>query len=230
MGLEFLNNLKENLSKNETISNITDGIQEFITEVTEEFNNNTINSKLDIVSKITSERKASLASENSIMKARDEILKEYAKNTREEGDLYFIFNKIKETDDYRVIQMGENTDKTITVNSKELPKNSELNQVMRLKNGKFEIDTKGTEIVQDTIYKKAEEILERQDKKLQDYRKEGHVYTVTEDKNNRIFLWDTTSKPDFEIEEINFPIELLNEAKEGSKFIYKNGNYEKLNE
>lgn len=229
MGLEFLNNLKENLSRNEIISNITDGIQEFITEVTEEFNNN-INSKLDIVSKITSERKASLASENSIMKARDESLKEYAKNTREEGDLYFIFNKIKETDDYRVIQMGENTDKTITVNSKELPKNSELNQVMRLKNGKFEIDTKGTEIVQDTIYKKAKEILDRQDKKLQDYRKEGHVYIVTEDKNNRIFLWDTTSKPDFEIEEINFPIELLNEAKEGSKFIYKKGNYEKLNE
>lgn len=230
MGLEFLNNLKESLSKNETMSNITDGIQEFITEVTEEFNNNTLNSQLDIVAKITSERKVSIASENSIMKARDEILKEYAKSTKEEGDLYFIFNKVKGTEDYRVIQMGENTDKTITVNSKELPQNSELNQVMRLKNGKFEIDTKGTEIVQDTIYKKAEEIIERQDKKLQEYRKEGHVYTVTEDKNNRIFLWDTTAKPNFEIEEINFPKELLNEAKEGSKFIYKNGNYEKLNE
>ena len=89
MGLEFLNNLKENLSRNETISNITDGIQEFITEVTEEFNNN-INSKLDIVSKITSERKVSLASENSIMKARDEILKEYAKSTRKKA-IYTLF-------------------------------------------------------------------------------------------------------------------------------------------
>ena len=164
------------------------------------------------------------------MKARDEILKEYAKNTTEEGDLYFIFNKVKGTDDYRVIQMGENIDKTITVNSKDLPQNSNLNQVMRLKDGKFELDTVGTEKVQDKIYEKAEEILDRQDKKLQDYRKDGHIYVVTEDKNNRIFLWDTTAKPDFEIEEVNFPENLLNEAKEGNKFIYKNGEYEKISE
>ena len=229
MGLEFVNNLKKNLSKKETLSNIADGIQDFITEVAERLNDNN-NNELDIVSIITSEKKASLTSENSIMKARDEILKEYAKNTTEEGDLYFIFNKVKGTDDYRVIQMGENIDKTITVNSKDLPQNSNLNQVMRLKDGKFELDTVGTEKVQDKIYEKAEEILDRQDKKLQDYRKDGHIYVVTEDKNNRIFLWDTTAKPDFEIEEINFPKELLNEAKEGSKFIYKKGNYEKLNE
>ena len=229
MGLEFLNNLKENLSKNETLSNIADGIQDFITEVAERLNDSN-NKELDIVSIITSEKKASLTSENSIMKARDEILKEYAKNTTEEGDLYFIFNKVKGTDDYRVIQMGENIDKTITVNSKDLPQNSNLNQVMRLKDGKFELDTVGTEKVQDKIYEKAEEILDRQDKKLQDYRKDGHIYVVTEDKNNRIFLWDTTAKPDFEIEEVNFPENLLNEAKEGNKFIYKNGEYEKISE
>ena len=229
MGLEFVNNLKKNLSKKETLSNIADGIQDFITEVAERLNDNNTN-ELDIVSIITSEKKASLTSENSIMKARDEILKEYAKNTTEEGDLYFIFNKVKGTDDYRVIQMGENIDITITVNSKDLPQNSNLNQVMRLKDGKFELDTVGTEKVQEKKKKKAEEILDRQDKKLQDYRKDGHIYVVTEDKNNRIFLWDTTAKPDFEIEEINFPKELLNEAKEGSKFIYKKGNYEKLNE
>ena len=229
MGKEFLNNLKKNLSKNETLSNIADGIQDFITEVAERLNDNN-NNELDIVSIITSEKKASLTSENSIMKARDEILKEYAKNTTEEGDLYFIFNKVKGTDDYRVIQMGENIDKTITVNSKDLPQNSNLNQVMRLKDGKFELDTVGTEKVQDKIYEKAEEILDRQDKKLQDYRKDGHIYVVTEDKNNRIFLWDTTAKPDFEIEEVNFPENLLNEAKEGNKFIYKNGEYEKISE
>lgn len=229
MGLEFLNNLKESLSKNETLSNITDGIKDFIEEVAERLNDNN-KSELDIVSKITSEKKTSLTSENSIMKARDETLKEYAKNTTAEGDLYFTFNKVKGTDDYRVIQMGENIDKTITVNSKELPQNSKLNQVMRLKNGKFELDTIGTEKVQNEIYKKAEEIIDRQDKKLQEYRKEGHIYVVTEDKNNRIFLWDTTSKPDFEIEEVNFPENLLNQAKEGNKFIYKNGEYEKVAE
>ena len=227
MSLDFFNNLKENLSNNEVISNITEGIQDFLTEVSDRLNDNE-NNNLDIVSEITTARTTSLSSENSIMKARDEILREYAKNTTDKGDLYFIFNKIKDSDDYRVIQMGEDIDTTLKVNINELPEGSGLNQVMRLKNGKFELDEIGTENVLNKIYIKAEEILDRQDRKLQEYRKDGHIYVVTEDINNRIFLWDTTSKPDFEIEEVNFPRQLLNEAKEGNKFIYKNGEYERI--
>lgn len=227
MSLDFFNNLKENLSNNEVISNITEGIQDFLTEVSDRLNSNE-NNNLDIVSEITTARTTSLSSENSIMKARDEILREYAKNTTDKGDLYFIFNKIKDSDDYRVIQMGEDIDTTLKVNINELPEGSGLNQVMRLKNGKFELDEIGTENVLNKIYIKAEEILDRQDRKLQEYRKDGHIYVVTEDINNRIFLWDTTSKPDFEIEEVNFPRQLLNEAKEGNKFIYKNGEYERI--
>lgn len=227
MSLDFFNNLKENLSNNEVISNITEGIQDFLTEVSDRLNDNE-NNNLDIVSEITTARTTSLSSENSIMKARDEILREYAKNTTDKGDLYFIFNKIKDSDDYRVIQMGKDIDTTLKVNVNELPEGSGLNQVMRLKDGKFELDEIGTENVLNKIYKKAEEILDRQDRELQEYRKEGHIYVVTEDINNRIFLWDTTSKPDFEIEEVNFPRQLLNEAKEGNKFIYKNGEYERI--
>lgn len=227
MSLDFFNNLKENLSNNEVISNITEGIQDFLTEVSDRLNDNE-NNNLDIVSEITTARTTSLSSENSIMKARDEILREYAKNTTDKGDLYFIFNKIKDSDDYRVIQMGEDIDTTLKVNVNELPEGSGLNQVMRLKDGIFELDEIGTENVLNKIYKKAEEILDRQDRELQEYRKEGHIYVVTEDINNRIFLWDTTSKPDFEIEEVNFPRQLLNEAKEGNKFIYKNGEYERI--
>ena len=227
MSLDFFNNLKENLSNNEVISNITEGIQDFLTEVSDRLNDNE-NNNLDIVSEITTARTTSLSSENSIMKARDEILREYAKNTTDKGDLYFIFNKIKDSDDYRVIQMGKDIDTTLKVNVNELPEGSGLNQVMRLKDGKFELDEIGTENVLNKIYKKAEEILDTQDRELQEYRKEGHIYVVTEDINNRIFLWDTTSKPDFEIEEVNFPRQLLNEAKEGNKFIYKNGEYERI--
>ena len=204
MSLDFFNNLKENLSNNEVISNITEGIQDFLTEVSDRLNDNE-NNNLDIVSEITTARTTSLSSENSIMKARDEILREYAKNTTDKGDLYFIFNKIKDSDDYRVIQMGKDIYTTLKVNVNELPEGSGLNQVMRLKDGIFELDEIGTENVLNKIYIKAEEILDRQDRKLQEYRKDGHIYVVTEDINNRIFLWDTTSKPDFEIEEVNFP-------------------------
>ena len=71
----------------------------------------------------------------------------------------------------------------------------------------------------------AKTIIEEQNQKLADYRKDGHIYLVTEDTNNRIFLYDTTSKPEFEIEEIDFPEELRSVATEGKKFIFTNGSY-----
>lgn len=227
MALDFFNKLKENLSKNEILSNISDGINEFITDVADRLNDKN-SEEIDIVSKIISNRKTSIASETSIIQARDEILANYAQNTKEKGDLFFVFNKVKGTDEYRIIQMGENTNKTITVEKSKLPNDTKLNYVMRLENGKYTLDTEGTNEIINKIYKKAEEILNRQDEKLDEYRKEGHVYVVSEDINNRIFLWDTTDKPDFEIEEVNFPTELLSEAKEGNRFIYKNGKYEKI--
>lgn len=227
MALDFFNKLKENLSKNEILSNISDGINEFITDVADRLNDKNLE-EIDIVSKIISNRKTSIVSETSIIQARDEILANYAQNTKEKGDLFFVFNKVKGTDEYRIIQMGENTNKTITVEKSKLPNDTKLNYVMRLENGKYTLDTEGTNEIINKIYKKAEEILNRQDEKLDEYRKEGHVYVVSEDINNRIFLWDTTDKPDFEIEEVNFPTELLSEAKEGNKFIYKNGKYEKI--
>lgn len=65
----------------------------------------------------------------------------------------------------------------------------------------------------------------KQDEKLNEYRKEGHLYIVEEDINDRIFLWDITEKPQYTFEEVDFPKELLNEAKEGTVFQYKDGKY-----
>lgn len=222
MNLNFLNNLKENIEKNEALSNVIDEVGDFINEVAEKLGKN---NDLDIVSEITSERKSTMASENSIMKARDEILQEYANETREKGDLYFVFNKVKDSDDYRIIKFEQDKDSTIKISKDDLPNDVKLNSVLRIKDDKLVLDEKDTKQVIDSIKEKANEILDKQDGILNEYRKEGHIYQVTEDINNKIFLWDTTAKPDFEIEEINFPTELLDKAKEGNKFIYENGTY-----
>ena len=58
------------------------------------------------------------------------------------------------------------------------------------------------------------------------YRKEGHLYFVTEDRNNEIYLWDFTDKPKHEFKEIVSSEELLSIAKEGAMLQYKNGKYE----
>ena len=61
---------------------------------------------------------------------------------------------------------------------------------------------------------------------LEDYRKEGHLYLVTEDRNNEIYLNDFTEKSKVEFKETNLPEEILKDAKEGTMLQYKNGKYE----
>lgn len=68
--------------------------------------------------------------------------------------------------------------------------------------------------------------LSQNEQELEQYRKEGHLYLVTEDRDGKVFLWDLTDKPKNEIEEIDFPNELIDKATEGSVFKYTNGTYE----
>lgn len=63
------------------------------------------------------------------------------------------------------------------------------------------------------------------DIELQDNRKEGHLYLVTEDRNNEIYLWDFTDKTEHEFKEVISSPSLLEVAKEGAMLQYKNGEY-----
>ena len=69
------------------------------------------------------------------------------------------------------------------------------------------------------------ERIEDKRKIVQEYRKEGHIYLVTEDRGKKIYLWDYTDKPDFEIEEFELPKEILEVAHEGAMLKYENGKY-----
>ncbi len=64
------------------------------------------------------------------------------------------------------------------------------------------------------------------DEELQYYRKEGHLYLVTEDRMNEIYLSDFTEKSKIEFKEKITDKELLKIAKEGAMLQYKNGKYE----
>ena len=61
--------------------------------------------------------------------------------------------------------------------------------------------------------------------KLDNNHKENHLYLVTSDRNNQIYLWDFTDKPEYEFEEKNIPPELLDVAKEGAMLQFKNGTF-----
>ena len=70
----------------------------------------------------------------------------------------------------------------------------------------------------------------KQTQELQENRKEGHLYLVTEDRNGEVYLWDFTDKPEHEFKEVITSDELLKVAKEGAMLQYKDGKYELYSE
>ena len=224
MSLNFLNNLKENLEKNDNLSQITDSIGNFINELAEALKNSTdANEELDIVTQISSSNKLSVASENELMKERINVLNNYAKNNGE--TFYFIFNKVKNEDKYRVWKFSNGKRTQSEMQKDDLPNDANVNSILKVTDGKLVTDKEGTNIVISKIKERADEIIEKQNKKIEDYKKEGHTYLVTEDINGRVFLWDSTEKPSYEIEDVYFPEELKDKAKKGNSFLYQNGTY-----
>lgn len=133
MSLEFFNNLKQNLEKNDTLSKLLDGVTDFIGELSEALQNVDNKNDIDIVTQIASENKLSIASENEINKVRIEVLNEFANNTKDEEKLYFVFNKVNGEENYRVWEMKDNKRIQTEVNKKDLPLDAKVNSVMRWK-------------------------------------------------------------------------------------------------
>lgn len=81
------------------------------------------------------------------------------------------------------------------------------------------------ERINSEIIEMTNRILRNQNKKLLEYRKEGHLYMVEEDINERIYLVDLTSNKGNVFEEVDFPKSLISQATEGAVFKYENGEY-----
>lgn len=221
--LNFFNDLEKN---NKFDKGLLGGIQDFIEDLANSLKTSSTNRDEDIVTQIISNNKVTLATENSIFKARENAIHNYASQTENDGPLYYIYNKVKNSDDYRVIEISDGAEKTLTVNKSKLPNEATVDSCMRKSGNDFILDDKATQTIANTIKNDAKALIEKQNQELADYKKEKHIYLVTEDTSNRIFLYDTTSKPEFEIEEIDFPKELRSVATEGKKFIFTNGSYE----
>lgn len=220
MNLNFFNGLEKN---NNIEKNPFDKIQDFMEDLSKSLLEPS--QDIDIVSKIISSHKVTLATENSIYLVREQAIKDYAAQTTNLGALYYVYNKVKNTDRYRVLKIENGTDSMLEVEKSALPQGASINSAMRQDNNTFILDKASTESINNRIEDEASKLIEKQNEKINSYKKDGHIYLVTEDINGRIFLYDTTSKPKFEIEEVNFPKELLNLATEGRKFVYKDGTY-----
>ena len=175
---------------------------------------------------------------NLISKYRDEILKErfnilqnYAKSTQEDGEIYYIYDNSNEKGSYNLcICDPDKSHEVIVKKTEELPQGSTIGSVLRKNGENFLLDSKGTEEVGKEINDMIQEKIEEQNKYLESKRIEGHVYEVGEKADGKISLYDLDNKSESgmeEIEEMMFPKDLYETAREGDKFIYKDGEYQK---
>ena len=143
-----------------------------------------------------------------------DFFKNLANNLKENE---VVQNFIQEIGEYLENNTQKDETRNISIVSRNTIRNKK-NEILK-KHG----DELSTEEIKAEISKMENEVLERQNQKLNEFRKEGHLYRVEEDRENRIFLADT--KTNIVLEEVDFPKELLSKAKEGAMFQYKNGQY-----
>ncbi len=218
MNLNIFKNLKNNITKN------NESVQEFLNELKTTVETNREGS-IGILEKVEEENKVSIGTKNQMEEKMNEILKEYAIETIEKGDLYFIVERSKKDETYTTYMYNEEEDTVLKLLENELPKSSGVNSALRKIGEEYILDEEATLELENRINEMTEELLDEQNRVLEEYRKEGHLYRVSEKINNSVFLWDMTDEPKMEIEEVNFPENLLEEAEEGKVFEYINGEY-----
>ncbi len=189
-----------------------------------------------IIEDILSKNNVTTGSQNAIRGKLNEVILEYAKQNFNNESMYFVCDNKKvywlnneehyNNDVYSVLKVENNQIEKIEINKKDMPKNIGVNNVFRIKDSQYIIDNIATEELQKVIKSMAEEIIDKQNTKLDSYRKEGHLYMVSEELGNNLFLWDLTDAPEIEFEEVNIPKGLLDKVEQGSVLKYTNGTYE----
>lgn len=225
MDLERINTLFNNAKNNEFVKS-------FITEIYNNLNNDIINSK-NIMEENT--LKGSILTTEFRDKFNveiNDILINYADETKEKGKMYYIYSKNSSNQDMYNLSIcdRENTNMVIEENALNLPQSSGVGTILRknLEN-KYVIDELGTEEIKEKIENLEKNIYEEQENFLESRRIENHVYELSEKDEKSVWLFDITNNDDEAFEEIDFEKDIFENAEEGDKFIYKNGRYEKGN-
>ena len=214
MNLDLFNKLTNNNKENNIVQNFIKELGEFLDK------SSSVNKESILQNeKITTEYRDKINIE------KNKILNTYAKETIDEGTMYYIYSKNSKNDSsYNLCICEEGkSNKIISAHKKELPKNVEIGSVLRLKNEKYILDQKATNEISNQVQEITNKLLEEQSEKLEECRIEGHTYEVIDKSSDRVWLIDKNNEKSFE--EIDFPKELLNKVNEGIVVKYINGKY-----
>ena len=226
MNLGIFNNLINATKENVLVEKFIDELNNFL-----ENKNSTANTnEISLLQQLDNEGKVMVSYRDKMLIERANILNRYARETQEKGTIYFVYNKDIEENVYHISICEEGKSSVvIEARKNELPKGTTVDSVLRKINGKYVLDKEATETINEAMIKMTKELLNEQTQALKEWRKEGHLYTVVENTGDKVWLLDTTidNKNGICIDDINFPKELMEVAKEGTIFKYVNGEYVK---
>lgn len=216
--------MKLDLSNN--IANNTKFVQNFIKELQDY-----LERKVDIplINPTNNGNKIITEFRDKMYIQRSKILNDYAKKTIDKGQMYYIYDRNSKLEDgYNLcICEEEKSHVIIEVNSNILPKGATIGSVLRKFEDNYILDNEASKDISERIEKMKYQLLEKQTEFLNSKRVEGHIYEVSENGKDRIWIFDITNNSNEALEEIEFPKELLQNAKVGDLFVYENGEYKK---
>lgn len=235
MNLNLINGIFNNLKENQFVQNFINELSNYL-EGNLKNNMDLKNKEIPIIENLIAKNNLTTGNENSIRLKENDIILKYAENKFSNNSMCFVRDSKKtywlnnqehyNNDVYHVLKVQNGKIEEMEINKKEMPKDIGVNDVFRIENDKYMIDDIATKELQEKITNMANEIINQQNMNLDNYRKEGHLYMVTEELGNNRFLKDLTDSTNPEFEEVNIPKDLLNKATEGMVLEYTNGKYE----
>lgn len=227
MNLGLVNDILKELKEN-------DFVQDFINDLTSYLENK--NEEKPILEEILSKNNITTANENSIRWKMDDVILDYAKENFKDETMYFVNDNKKivwknnkkdyNNDILSILKVENNKIEEIGLEKSKLKEKLSINDVFKIENDEAIIEKIATKELKDRILEMANEIIEKQNNNLSNYKKEGHLYVVKEEIGNNRFLKDITEDKNTEFEEVDIPKEILDKAVEGSVLKYTNGKYE----
>lgn len=159
---------------------------------------------------------------------REKILNEYNAMNVGEGEYFYVYARSSMMEDgFNLCSCKEGkSHEVILLPTNKLPEITRVGSIIIKTPYGLMYDENGTNEVQNKIEILTERLLDEQSEYLREKRIENHIYEMYEKSNDRIWLFDITNNEyNEEIEEIDFPLELLEKANPGDRFVYKNNTY-----
>jgi len=226
LDLEINNNIINDILKNKSTQNFIKQLQNYIEN---NISSNIEKEDISLLNSTHNGNKIISKYRDKMLLERGHILNNYARETLNKGEMYYIYSKnSKMIDGYNLCICKEGQSHTIIEESKEsLPNGAKIGSVLRKVNNAYVLDENATKEIEKEIYNMKTRLLEEQNNFLESKRIEGHIYEMSENDGDRAWLFDITSGGNEAVEEINFPIELLQNSNEGDLFAYKDGEYKR---